>query len=85
MGPIELHLGKYLAPMADGCTTAQELWAKLEATFQAQNTARRLQLRRQLNNLKMENVEPVTQYTARAKNLAGDLEGVGHEPEAQRS
>ena len=81
MGLIELHLGKYLAPMADDCTTAQELWDKLEATFKAQNTARRLHLRRQLNNLKMEKAEPVTQYIARAKNLAGDLEGVGHKPE----
>ncbi len=36
MGLIELHLGKYLAPMADNCTTAQELWDKLEATFKAQ-------------------------------------------------
>ncbi len=81
MGLIELHLGKYLAPMADDCTTAQKLWDKLEATFKAQNTARRLHLRRQLNNLKMEKAEPVTQYIARAKNLAGDLEGVGHKPE----
>ncbi len=81
MGLIELHLGKYLAPMADDCTTAQKLWDKLEATFKAQNTARRLHLRRQLNNLKMEKAEPVTQYIARAKNLAGDLEGVGNKPE----
>ena len=81
MGLIELHLGKYLAPMADDCTTAQKLWDKLEATFKAQNTARRLHFSRQLNNLKMEKAEPVTQYIARTKNLAGDLEGVGHKPE----
>ena len=81
MGLMELHLGSWYLPMVDDCTTAKELWDKLEKMFQAQNNARRLVLRQQLNNLKLEKGEPVAKYIARAKSIASDLEGVGHKPE----
>ena len=81
MGLMELHLGSWYLPMVDDWTTAKELWDKLEKMFQAQNNARRLVLRQQLNNLKLEKGEPVAKYIARAKSIASDLEGVGHKPE----
>jgi len=38
--------------MADDVATAKALWDKLEAAFTAQNNARRLLLRQELNSLK---------------------------------
>ena len=82
LGLIMLHLSDSYLSMADEVATAKGLWDKLEATFTAQNTARRLLLRQQLNNLKKGSAETISEYVARAKELATSLEAVGHKPES---
>ena len=82
MGLIQLHLSDFHLSMADEVATAKGLWDKLEETFKAKNTGRRLLLRQQLNSLKKGPTEPIAKYVARAKSIASDLEGAGHKPEA---
>ena len=81
LGLIQLFLSDSYLALADEVDTAKGLWDKLEATFTAQNTARRLSLRQELNNLKMGRREPVAEYVTRARELATSLEAVGHKPE----
>jgi len=80
-GLIQLHLSDAYLSMADDVATAKALWDKLEATFTAQNNARRLLLRQELNSLKKGSAEPISEYVARAKELATILEAVGHKPD----
>jgi len=47
----------------------------------AQNNARRLLLRQELNSLKKAPTESIADFVARAKELATNLEAVGHKPE----
>ena len=82
MGLIQLYLSDAYLSMADGVATAKGLWDKLESTFTAQNNAKKLQLRQELNGLKKKPTESVPEYVARAKELATNLEAVGHKPEA---
>ncbi len=67
--------------MADDVATAKALWDQLEAIFTAQNNARRLLLRQELNRLKKAPTESIAELVARAKELATNLEAVGHKPE----
>ena len=80
-GLIELYLGDFYLPMTDDFATAKGLWEHLEGIFKVQNNARRLVLRQQLNNLKLQPSEPMSKFVARAKSIATDLAGVGHKPE----
>ena len=82
MGLILLHLSDYHLGLADEVDTAKGLWDKLQETFKAKYNARRLLLRQQLNSLSKEPRESITQYIARAKSIASELEAVGHKPEA---
>ncbi|KAL0038287.1 hypothetical protein WJX77_000539 [Trebouxia sp. C0004] len=45
------------------------------------NNARRLLLRQELNSLKKATTESISEFVARAKELATNLEAVGHKPE----
>ena len=81
LGLIQLHLSDAYHSMADDVATAKALWDKLEATFTAQNNARRLLLRQELNSLKKAPTESIAEFAARAKELATNLEAVGHKPE----
>ena len=76
-GTILLYVDDYHLQMADGVITAKGLWDKLEQTFQAGTNAKRLLLRQQLNNLRKEPKEEITQYIARAKEIASDLDSIG--------
>ena len=67
--------------MADDVAAAKALWDKLEATFTAQNNTRRLLLRQELNSLKKAPTESISEFIARAKELATNLEAVRHKPE----
>jgi len=80
-GIIQLHLSDAYLSMADDVATGKALWDKLEATFTAQNNARRLLLRQELNSLRKGPTEPISEYVARAKELATNLEAVGHKPD----
>ncbi|KAL3130180.1 hypothetical protein ABBQ38_008485 [Trebouxia sp. C0009 RCD-2024] len=61
-GILVLYLDDYHLQIVDEAFTAKQLWEKLEATFKAGTNARRLLLRQQLNSLKKEYKEPITQY-----------------------
>lgn len=61
------------------CTTSKEAWTTLQETFAAKTFARKLQLRRDLNSLKMATNETVTAFTSRAKALQDQLAASGHE------
>ena len=80
-GTILLYVDDYHLQMADGIITAKGLRDKLEKTFQAGTHAKRLLLRQQLNNLRKEPKEDVTQYIARAKEIASDPDSIGLQTE----
>ena len=80
-GIIQLHLSDAYLSVADDVATGKALWDKLEAIFTAQNNARRLLLRQELNSLRKEPTEAISEYVARAKELATNLEAVGHKPD----
>ena len=61
------------------CTTAKQAWDALEGIYKAKTLARRLQLRRELNNLKKEPAEPLPKYVARARSIWNDLVTTGHD------
>ena len=78
LGNIQLYLSDYYLSMADGVATAKGLWDKLRNTFRATSNARRLTLKLQLNSLKKEPSEDITQHVAGAKELASHLDSIGH-------
>ncbi len=80
LGIIQLHLSDAYLSMADDVATGKALWDKLEATFTAQNNARRLLLGQELNSFRKAPTESISEYVARAKKLATNLEAVGHKP-----
>ena len=77
----------YLKPMhlstARQCTTAKELWSSLKDFYKKKGVARRLQLRRELNELTLGPTESLTAYFDRAKTLRDDLTAIGAKPEEE--
>jgi hypothetical protein len=61
------------------CDTAKAAWELLETAYQARSNARKLQLRREINGLKMLPGEPLTKYFARARALSDGLAAAGHD------
>ena len=65
------------------CATAREAWQQLEAVYQAKSNARRLQLKKDLTQLKMGPGEPLTKFAARAVDIQDQLRAAGHETSDQ--
>ena len=61
-----------------GLNSAREAWSVLEATYQAKSNARKLTLRKELTQLKMNPGEPLTKYVARARDIQAQLRAAGH-------
>ena len=61
------------------CKTAREAWTVLEGIYKAKSVSRRLQLRRELNNLNKDDAEPLTKYVSRARSIWCDLTASGHD------
>lgn len=61
------------------CATAKSAWELLETAYQARSNARKLQLRKEINGLKMLPGEPLTKYFARARALSDGLAAAGHD------
>ena len=59
-----------------GCNTTREIWLTLEQTYSSSNTAKIMQLKGQLQNLKKGN-QSIRDYTAKVKNLVSALKEVG--------
>lgn len=78
LATIGLCVQRHHLPMLAKCKTAKEAWIQLEETYQAKSNARKLQLRQELAQLKMEQSEPLTKYVGRAKELQAQLGAAGH-------
>lgn len=63
---------------------AQEAWETLEKLFKSKSKARQLQLWRQLNTLKKEPQETISDYVARAKVLQEELMKIGQAVEEEK-
>jgi len=61
------------------CKTAKEAWDTLEKIYKARSVARKLQLKKEPNNLKKGLSEPLPKYIARAKTIWNDLLATGHD------
>ena len=74
---ICLNVAKHHKMAVGKCSTAREAWELLRGKYEAQTTARKLQLRIMLNTVKMGPAEPLTVYQARVQDLKAQLEAVG--------
>ena len=76
---IGLNVKEHHLSTLDKCTTAKEAWTTLESTYKAKTMARRLQLKRELNNLKKSATEPLPKYISRVRDIWNDLKASGHD------
>ena len=79
LAQIGLYVKEHHLSTLERCKTAKEAWRQLEAVYQAKSNARKLQLRRELAQLKMGPAEPLSKYVARAKEIQDQLRAAGHE------
>jgi len=75
---IGLHVKDHHLQSIDACQSAQQAWELLANTYKGKSQARQLQLRRELNSIKMGPGEALTVYFARGQALAADLVSAGH-------
>ena len=76
---IGLHMKDHYASTLQECSTSKQLWDKLEAMYKAKSTAKQLQLRRELNALKKDPVEPLIKYVGRTKDIRDQMRAAGLE------
>ena len=76
---IILNVKDHHLPVVGNCETAKEAWDMLESIYKAKSTARKLQLRRELNQLRKGTDESLTKYFARARELWNDLASIGQD------
>lgn len=76
---ITLYLKTMHLSTARQCKTAKELWNTLNESYKKKGVARRLQLRRELNELSLGPSETLTSYFDRAKTIRDDLAAIGAE------
>lgn len=76
---ICLNVKDYHLTTLDACKTAKEAWDTLEKIYKARSVARKLQLKKELNNLKKGPSEPLPKYIARAKTIWSDLLATGYD------
>lgn len=79
LAQIGLYVKEHHLAMLERCESAKAAWEKLEALFQSKNNARKLQLRKELAQIRMAPTEPLTKYAARAKEIQDQLRAAGHE------
>ena len=80
---ITLHVSNHLLGTLSEQEDAKTAWAKLEATFKSKTVARKLQLKRELQALKMKEDESVTAFVGRARDIWRELKAAGDEVEEQ--
>ena len=78
LATIGLHVAKHHKASLLACNSAKEAWDMLKAAYQAKSNARKLQLRRELNALKMQTDEPLSKYMARGRAIMDQLLAAGH-------
>lgn len=77
LGLIGMNVSESQQVMVLGCATAKEAWDTLGAAYNTSSKAKIQSLKQQLNSLKMEPLEKVTQYVARAVSLKNQLLAAG--------
>ena len=78
LAPLALHVKDFHLATLSKAESAKDAWETLESVYQAKSTARRLQLKRELNNLRKEPSEALTKYVSRATDLRDQLISAGH-------
>jgi hypothetical protein len=76
---IGLNLGDHYLLLMSECKTAFDYWGKLQSLYKSQLQARTLQLRRELNNIKLGTGESIFKYISRAQQLQVELTACVHE------
>lgn len=76
---IGLYVKEHHLPLLKRCSTAREAWQQLAAVYQAKSNARKLQLKKELAQLKMSPEEPLTKFAARGNDIQDQLRAAGHE------
>ena len=75
------HIGMTLTeehyPIFEECEHAKDAWEALASLFKNKSQARRLQLKAELSNLRMDPGETLVKYFARTKRLNSQLSSVG--------
>lgn len=72
------HVKDTYLPTICECSTAKDVWERLQAMHVKSSTARRIKLLRELNGLKMDANESMVHFVNRAKGLMQQLLGAGH-------
>ena len=78
LAQLALHVKDFHLATLSKAESAKDAWETLEAVYQAKSTARRLQLKRELNNLRKEPSEALTKYVSRATDLRDQLIAACH-------
>jgi hypothetical protein len=76
---ITLHVADHLLGTLADAEDAKAAWDELEKTYKSKSLARRVQLKREMNSLKMRPDEGVTRFVARARDLYRDLRAAGQQ------
>ena len=74
---ITLNVSDHLLGSLSEMEDAKEAWEHLESTFKSKSVARKLQLKRELQTLKMKGDESVTLYVTRARDIWQELKSAG--------
>ena len=74
---ITMHVADHLLGALSEAANAGVAWKLLEETFKSKSVARRLQLKREMQNLKMKGDESVTSFVGRARDLFRELKAAG--------
>ena len=75
LAQLALHVKDHHLPSPAKASTAAEAWQKLESVYQAKSTARQLLLKRELNSLRKELSEPLTNCVGQAINMRDPAAG----------
>ncbi len=76
---ITLGVADHHKSLLAQCETSQQAWSALSAVYVAQSNAKRLQLLREMHNLKLLPGEALTVYFSRARDTRNQLLAAGHE------
>ena len=74
---ILLNVKDHHLPHLSKLKTAKAVWDELESTYRAKTFSRRLQLKREFNNLKMNTDESLPKFFARTEALWSELSAAG--------
>jgi gag-polypeptide of LTR copia-type len=72
-----LRVSDHFVVTVDEATNASEAWEALKKIFESKGAARRVSLRLELNNIRLQSAESLAAYVARGQDLKNGLEAAG--------